>query len=945
MKVKIYIGTKTEVLEDTLIEGKRLILSANLNDLAEFSFSIYPNFPNTESKNKYGIDFAQITKLPTDRTEATEFIGEKLSENLELDVEYDLSDLSFTIFAKNGSPILDFTDSNESSQPQSKGNVSGKTPRFITILNNIFKTQGIVKIVNDFALLDLFDEEKIELKNNLGDIEKLSNVFSDYTNSFTVPANENNNKIFKHYYDIDIDNGFDASTVVEAMLEVSSFPIRRGTMQLEGVKTVMQMPNSYKITFYSNVIQLLDLFGDDTINRLDYNKAGQKVFSSLSFMDFEYTLPNLLSTFNNPVFKSNNIITPLIAYTDRDWQYNGTEASKDISSSTGAILDTELRQAIKIARIMEAIEIKYGINFSNDFILKSNFQSIFMWMNARTDNVIGDESLTILSGNVNAAVDGNTISMLNSLINIVRDKFRANAFVSNIVKLEYAVTVSDATINYTVILKDANGLVLKKFENNLGNKTFKINFEAAVAPNQVTLNNNIQTTNTVQMFIQSNRTMSYGVNVNCRYIKSQTLTNLTYINNPNTNTVFLKVEKNLPQMKVIDFVSGIMKMFKLVIRPQERLGDNFFYLDSLNNYYSKGNVIDITDYIKQDEVTIDRPKIYSKIEYLYEKTDNLLGKTFRKLNDPFNDLIGYGDLSSSFPQIKNKDVLSVKLPFENMLFERMVDLDNGDVKSISIGQSVSSDDLISFSENDSKPILFYSNGVIGSSLDFFFFKFGNQTVQVNHHPLIGNTNDELLTQVTQTLNWGTEIDPWHLQVSDKSLFKNFWSDWISSIYSKKQRKIGYKAALPARLVDTLELNDSLIIGSNRYRINDFTVDLTSGETDFTFFNDLYAWTNSSFNQPINNNTLLISTNELNINAGAHWYGVDLLYKLPWTVEKVQSGGYGLFWLNIVNESGEGEEECTFVLNPNTSGQFRTMDLLFTVGNQQRVVNITQNSLQ
>lgn len=942
MKVKIYIGTKTEVLEDTLIEGKSLILTANLNDLAKFSFSIYPNFPNTSSKNEYGIDFSQISNPPVDRTDATEFIGQTLSQNLELDVEYSLDDLSFTIFAKNGSPILDFTDSNESSNNQEK--FSGKSPRFISILNNIFKTQGIVKIVDDFAMLDLFDEEKIELKNNLGDIEKLSNVFSDYTNSFTVPANENNNKIFKHYYDIDIDNGFDASTVVESMLEVSSFPIRRGTMQLEGVKTVMQMPSSYKITFYSNVIQLLDLFGDDTINRLDYNKAGQKVFSSLSTFDFEYNLPNLLASFNNPTFKQNNIITPLIAYTDRDWQYNGTEVSKDISLSSGAILDTELRQAIKIARIMEAIKVKYDVRFSDDFIVTANFQSIFMWMNARTDNVIGEEALTVLSGNVNAVIDGNTISMLNSLINIVRDKFRANPFVSNIVKLEYAVTPSDATINYTVILKDANGLVLKKFENNLGNKTFKINFEAVVSPNQVTLNNNIQTTNTVQMFIQSNRTMTYGVNVNCRYIKaSQTLTNLTYINNPNTNTVILKVENNLPQMKVIDFISGIMKMFKLVIRPQEKLGDNFFYIDTLNNYYSEGNVIDITDYIKQDEVTIDRPKIYSKIEYLYEKTDNLLGKTFRKLNDPFNDLIGYGDLSSSFPQIKNKDVLSVKLPFENILFERMVDLDNGDLKSISIGQSISSDDLISFSENDSKPILFYGNGVIGSPLDFFWFKFGNQTVMVNHHPLIGNTNDELIGQVTQTLNWGTEIDPWHLVPSDKSLFKNFWSDWISSIYSKKQRKIGYKATLPARLVDTLELNDSLIIGSNRYRINDFTVDLASGETDFTLFNDLYAWTNNTFNQPINNNTQLISTNELTMNAGIHWYGVDLLYKLPWSVVKVDVG-YGTFWINFFNISGDGEEECTFVLTKN-AGEFRTMDLLFTVGNQQRVVNITQNGLE
>ena len=51
--------------------------------------------------------------------------------------------------------------------------------------------------------LDLFKDENIKLTSALNDIEKLSNVFNDFTQSFTVPATANNNEIFQFYYDMD----------------------------------------------------------------------------------------------------------------------------------------------------------------------------------------------------------------------------------------------------------------------------------------------------------------------------------------------------------------------------------------------------------------------------------------------------------------------------------------------------------------------------------------------------------------------------------------------------------------------------------------------------------------------------------------------------------------------------------------------------------------------
>lgn len=56
----------------------------------------------------------------------------------------------------------------------------------------------------------------------------------------------------------------------------------------------------------------------------------------------------------------------------------------------------------------------------------------------------------------------------------------------------------------------------------------------------------------------------------------------------------------------------------------------------------------------------------------------------------------------------------------------------------------------------------------------------------------------------------------------------------------KQRKLKYECYLPTRLIRNLSLKDRLIIGSNRYKINDFTINLSTGKVSFNLFVDLYT---------------------------------------------------------------------------------------------------------
>ena len=236
--------------------------------------------------------------------------------------------------------------------------------------------------IGDGRLLDMFTDEPVQITSKLSDIEKLSNVFNDYSNSFSVPATPNNNTIFKHYYEYRIDNGFNANISVPGYIEIDTLPFRAGQIRLESVVLKEHRPSTYKITFFGSLRQLTDIFGDETIDRLDYTKDifgnETKTLSNLSQFNYDYTGPNFLNTINNPSFKDGNVITPLIAYADRDWNY-GTGDSTDISGDSGAILDTELRPALRIANILYAIEAKYNISFTRDFFGKAVFNNMFIW--------------------------------------------------------------------------------------------------------------------------------------------------------------------------------------------------------------------------------------------------------------------------------------------------------------------------------------------------------------------------------------------------------------------------------------------------------------------------------------------------------------------------------------------------------------------------------------
>jgi hypothetical protein len=183
---------------------------------------------------------------------------------------------------------------------------------------------------NVYQAVDLFEDETISLTSKIQDIRDISKVFTDFSQSFTIPASKKNNKIFKHFYNYFLSDGaFDARKKVDAQLEINYTPFRDGKVFLNGVKMKDNKPYAYNLTFYGNTVTLKDLLGDDELESLTW----------LDNFKYQYTSANtktrLTSNLNQTVdgvVKYDPIIVPLITHSKRLYFNSDTNHSQSTIS-------------------------------------------------------------------------------------------------------------------------------------------------------------------------------------------------------------------------------------------------------------------------------------------------------------------------------------------------------------------------------------------------------------------------------------------------------------------------------------------------------------------------------------------------------------------------------------------------------------------------------------
>ena len=294
--------------------------------------------------------------------------------------------------------------------------------------------------------IELFKDETVSFNSTVQNIKDISKIFTDFTQTFTVPASSINNKIFKHWYNVDITGGFDARIKTSAILELNGVTFKTGSIRMESTTLKGGSVSAYKITFFGLLVSLKDTFSDDFIDGLDLSAFNHT-------FDF-----STVSTGVSSGLSSGSIIYPLLSSVKR-WYYSSDTADDtntdtlvniayEVATDKG-IKWNELKPAILVTDIIDAIETKYGITFSSDFIGTAPFDNLYLWLSREKG------SLTNPSGGNEQLIDWTSETGSAGFINLGSDRFAI--FNINNRDFTYDITVTPLDVNqeYSIIIRDA----------------------------------------------------------------------------------------------------------------------------------------------------------------------------------------------------------------------------------------------------------------------------------------------------------------------------------------------------------------------------------------------------------------------------------------------------------------------------------------------------------
>ena len=713
--------------------------------------------------------------------------------------------------------------------------------------------------------IDLFNDEVISLTSSIQNINDISKIFTDYTQSFTVPASKLNNETFRHWYENEIDNGFNQLIRYDGYIEIDNEIFRVGKWQLESASVKQNKIENYKLTFYGVLTSLTDKFREDKLKDLE----------TLNDYTIEYSGPNVETSIETT--SDDDVLFPLIS-SSKVWNYGGggsTLLNWDISNSATPMSYTELFPAVKIARIFDAIESKYNVSFQGNFLTQSRFTEAFLWLKNKE---------TFLPTSAPVRVD---------ISNIPVDTSSQITF--DLLNNTYQVNQSFGTIVFQALLSVNSTWIVTLFKDNQfyfnqsGTGTFlSINLPIELGEYFLTIQTSSSCTydsDIIAQYEEWNDPFGYFEWVSYQSIGS---------GSGATNSQ-LDLTQYVPDMKVSDFVSSILKMFNLTAFSEN---ESVYTLEQLENWYYQGQIKNLTEYTITD-LEFERIKPYKKINFEYEKSESFMNRAFFD-----SGAREYGNLSTVFNTDGND--YTIKLPFENLLFNKFTGI------NLQVGYSINK----TFQTYIPKPIILYKLGNVASG--DFKFNNGTTTSTIANYNVFGQ--DVNYQNTKQTLNWGIEISSYYLSTITNTLFQNYYFNYLSNLYSLKSRMVKVSMRLPYSELLYLKLNDRIVIRDKRYIINQFTTNLQTFEVQMELIQDF-------------RNILFDNSIPRTIDSSAQTLRFDTTSVEPLTWEIQQDLNGQIISINDFDSYVEVETKA------NTTG----VDLFYSIiSNKNDIIVITQN---
>ncbi len=701
---------------------------------------------------------------------------------------------------------------------------------------------GNVTVYSEAERVDQFKDETVSFTQTIQNVKDIKKIFTEFTKTFSLPASKKNNKIFKHYYNFDIDNGFDARRKVNAALELNDIPYKTGKIALTGVDLKNNVPHTYKVTFYGNTVDLKDILGDSQLSSLTSLSEGRELF---------YSYSNMIRRLES---EDDDIIAPLITHTDR-MTYNSLSSAQDYGNiyahsgtSANGINWNQFKYAIRVQAIIDAIQTTFpSIVFSTDYFnntSNTDFYNLYMWLHRNKGDVIvptlGQANWTTLT-----EIRQTSATLPISAIAYADEgglRINANLVEPDFFEVSLTVTASTAGAYDIIVRRDSGEIIVQMNDESL---TTNVLVDASLEDNR-TYTIEIRSTTALTFAADS---IVWTVDFTQRDDNGQSAVGQQVFKNEfvfqtNTNLEF-NIAQQIPKMKIIDFLSGLFQMFNLTAYVNDT---GTIVVKTLDNYYNwnfNPSGINIDEYLDVSKSSVDIALPFKSVNFSYKGLGTILAK---KYEQEFNS--GWGSLSYSL----NNDIYDaleeaykIELPFEHLMYERLYD--TGEAIPTNFATDVQWGYFVDDNQEPyfGSPLLFYPIHITGGDAIRILDTPTVDNEDITDYFIPSNSLSLVKTTSEVTIHFGEEINEYLANEPSTSpgsstfsdgLFETKYKTYIQNVFNNSRRLTTVTAYLPYKIFSKLELNDVIQIRQNSYWINSMTTDLTTGKTKFELLNKL-----------------------------------------------------------------------------------------------------------
>jgi len=736
----------------------------------------------------------------------------------------------------------------------------------------------MVNLFINGELLDQYADESVDIVSSVLDVSDITKNTGDYSKSFTVPASKNNNRLFKHWYNASIDNGFDARSKVEGSIDIDGVPFKLGKWRLNKCNIVKGRLESYTINFFGNLPNISDTIGEDMLSDLAFPT-----------LDHDWTSDNVIRGLEGNLLDG-DIVYTLMA--NKRYFYNSHSGAHDVDATTinianGAstshatgVVWSDLRPSVKLSKIIDAIETRYNsfiydnpIVFSRDFFGTTEFKEQYLWLKADDRVAIGggEDIVDFTTGSETY------INLTTNVGTFITDRSTNTRFaIGN--KITPAAGYEDVPYTFIVRNADTGEDVYAWDRTQWGNGDGIISIGTNLFSPSGT------TTFNFTWHVKSNSKIEFTSEVAItKFVGATALPSDVTTGAAQTLVNEVVIGDEMPELKIVDFLKGIFNMFKLVAIPKD---DGSIYVNTLDSYYAQGQRYDATKYIDFAKFDVDRGELLKRIAFEFEEPSTILNMEFKKRAA---DGQGYGaSLVNVYESLTPKklidgDTLEVKLPFEQIYFERLVEQDDDIVgTNTNIQTGVILDDNLN--EVVPKAVLHYTSKQDISATPIRFVNDLAADVVLNTSLVIPIHHFGPVAPVYANL-FEAEFSNFTGESLVNNLYSIHYKDYVTAIFELKRRTFMYTANLPIQIVTRLELNDVIAIGEIDYRINKYSYNLLNGLTKLELIN--------GFDTTLQNRVYIPSI--INIERWATDMAFNVEFIESYTVTKIADGS-GTSWI-------------------------------------------------